>query len=149
MNRKTLFFFKALICALVVVLLIGCGTIMYPNRVGQRGGNIDAGVVVMDGLLVLLFVVPGVIAFIVDFSNGAIYLPGGIGSLEIKDMKKVAFDADNCGMKEIEKIVQKETGIDVVINRPGVKMYSFNSLKELKAHASLYLQDKDLVVGCR
>ncbi|MCE5299872.1 MAG: hypothetical protein LLG37_03235, partial [Spirochaetia bacterium] len=92
---------------------------------------------------------PGVLAFIVDFSNGAIYLPRGMGSLEIKDMKKVSFDADNRDMKEIEKIVRKEIGLDVVINRPGVKIYSFTSLKELKAHASLYLQDKDLVAGCR
>jgi hypothetical protein len=31
----------------------------------------------MDGLWCLLFIVPGVVAFIVDFSDGAIYEGGG------------------------------------------------------------------------
>jgi hypothetical protein len=53
----------------------GCGTIIYPERRGQKGGKLDAGVVLLDGLGLLLFFVPGVIAFIVDFCTGAIYLP--------------------------------------------------------------------------
>ncbi len=63
---------------LVVVLLVaasGCGTILYPERRGQRDGKIDAGVAVLDGICLLIFIVPGVIAYIVDFSTGAIYLP--------------------------------------------------------------------------
>ena len=56
----------------------GCGTILYPERRGQTGGHVDTGVVVMDGLWLLLFIVPGVVAFIVDFSNGTVY-EGGHG----------------------------------------------------------------------
>jgi hypothetical protein len=55
----------------------GCGTIMYPERRGQQRGVLDPGVVVLDGLGLLLFFIPGVIAFAVDFSTGAIYLPEG------------------------------------------------------------------------
>ena len=58
----------------------GCGTILYPERRGQRTGTLDTGVVVLDGLGLLLFFVPGVIAFAVDFSTGAIYLPEGEGT---------------------------------------------------------------------
>lgn len=70
---------KAISLAVVAALglqLGGCGTILYPERRGQTGGRVDVGVAVMDGLLCLLFIVPGVVAYIVDFGNGAIYEGG-------------------------------------------------------------------------
>jgi hypothetical protein len=53
----------------------GCGTILYPERRGQPAGRLDWGVVALDGVGLLLFFVPGVIAFAVDFATGSIYLP--------------------------------------------------------------------------
>jgi len=55
--------------------ITGCGTIFYPERRGQPAGPLDWKVVALDGIGLLLFFVPGVIAFAVDFSNGTIYLP--------------------------------------------------------------------------
>lgn len=57
--------------------LAGCGTLLYPERRGQTGGRLDTAVVLLDGLGLLLFLIPGIIAFAVDFGSGAIYLPGG------------------------------------------------------------------------
>jgi len=58
--------------------LAGCGTIMHPERRHQpRSHQIDWKVAALDGLGLLLFFVPGVIAFVVDFYTGAIYLPAG------------------------------------------------------------------------
>lgn len=57
--------------------LPGCGTILYPERKGQPAGDIDWKVVALDGLGLLFFFIPGVIAFAVDFNNGTIYLPPG------------------------------------------------------------------------
>lgn len=54
---------------------IGCGTILHPERKGQPAGDLDWSVVALDGVGLLLFLVPGVIAFAVDFNNGSIYLP--------------------------------------------------------------------------
>jgi hypothetical protein len=54
---------------------IGCGTIFHPERKGQPAGELDWGIVALDGVGLLLFLVPGVIAFAVDFNNGSIYLP--------------------------------------------------------------------------
>jgi len=71
---------KALSLALCTALglqLGGCGTILYPERRGQTGGHVDVGVAVMDGVWCLVFLIPGVVAFIVDFGNGAIYESGG------------------------------------------------------------------------
>lgn len=62
--------------AALIVPLAGCGTILYPERKGQIDGRIDPGVAVLNGIGLLFFLVPGVIAFAVDFSNGTIYLPG-------------------------------------------------------------------------
>jgi hypothetical protein len=76
--------------ALIVVTLcsiIGCGTILYPERRGQPAGNIDAGVVVLNAVGLLFFFVPGVVAFAVDFATGAIYLPKGQDRSKILDFQ--------------------------------------------------------------
>lgn len=60
---------------------LACGTIVYPERRGMEGGErIDPVVVLMDGVLLLAFVVPGVVAFGVDFATGAIYERSGSAS---------------------------------------------------------------------
>ncbi len=64
------------VCLSFGISATGCGTILYPERRGQAGGYVDTGVVVMDGLWCLAFLVPGVVAFIVDFGNGSIYEGG-------------------------------------------------------------------------
>jgi hypothetical protein len=54
----------------------GCGAFIHPERCGQlHSSQIDWKIVALDGLGLLLFFVPGIIAFIVDFWTGAIYLP--------------------------------------------------------------------------
>jgi len=54
----------------------GCGTLLHHERVGQPHGNqIDWEVAALNGLGLAFFFVPGVIAFVVDFYNGTIYLP--------------------------------------------------------------------------
>lgn len=53
----------------------GCGTIFYPERRGQERGDLDIGIVLLDGIGLLFFLIPGIIAYAVDFSTGAIYLP--------------------------------------------------------------------------
>src|SRR5215472_17337813 len=61
--------------AVVGAAATSCGTILYPERRGQPRGPLDPGVVVLDAIGLLFFIIPGVIAFAVDFSTGAIYLP--------------------------------------------------------------------------
>jgi hypothetical protein len=68
--------------ALVVSLLTqltACGSIFYPDRRGQIQGNgrMDPAIVVLDAIGLLFYILPGVIAFGVDFATGAIYLPDG------------------------------------------------------------------------
>ncbi|MFC3024633.1 hypothetical protein ACFODT_12450 [Vibrio zhugei] len=63
--------------AIFVTNIVGCGTIIYPERKGQVDGRLDAGIVALDAVGLLFFFIPGIVAFAVDFSNGTIYLPGG------------------------------------------------------------------------
>jgi hypothetical protein len=65
------------LCGLLLVQLAGCGTLIYPERRGQTSGDIDPTVAILDGIGLLFFLLPGLVAFAIDFSTGAIYLPGG------------------------------------------------------------------------
>ncbi|MFD1384885.1 hypothetical protein ACFQ45_16070 [Rhodanobacter aciditrophus] len=81
---------KLVIGSFVVSQLAACGTLIYPERNGQKGGKLDLGVVALDAVGLLLWFVPGVIAFGVDFVTGAIYLPGGsVAQLSDEDMQKL------------------------------------------------------------
>lgn len=60
----------------IVTGMSGCGTVFYHERIDQpRSHDIDWKIAGLNGLGLILFFVPGVIAFIVDFYTGAIYLP--------------------------------------------------------------------------
>jgi hypothetical protein len=60
----------------VICCTPGCGTLFHRERCGRPHSNqIDWKIAALDGLGLILFFVPGVVAFVVDFSTGAIYLP--------------------------------------------------------------------------
>ena len=125
------------VCLLVsLVLFFGvnsCGTILYPERRGQTSGKIDVGVALMDGLGLLLFVVPGVIAFVVDFSTGAIYLPPEPSSLEydkIHEMEVTKIGREALTQKEIQLLIADKTGHTIDIASPGVRVARFSNSQE-------------------
>jgi hypothetical protein len=76
MFKKLMKALSLVVCVTLGLQLASCGTILYPERRGHSSGHVDTGVAVMDGFWCLLFIVPGVVAFIVDFGNGAIYESG-------------------------------------------------------------------------
>jgi hypothetical protein len=126
---------KALTCLVLILQLSGCGTIIYPDRRGQRGGRIDAGVAVMDGVGLLLFVLPGIIAFAVDFGTGAIYLPGTPrSSLDVKKLKVVKFDPNNWSNESLEKIIKKETGFNIKLNQADIKVVRLMSTDDVNVN---------------
>ena len=132
MVNKLLKSLYVLVCAVLIIQLAGCGTLMYPERRGQKGGRIDAGVAVMDGLCLLLFIIPGIIAYAVDFSNGTIYLPGTArGSLDLKDIKQVKFDPKHYTNATIEEIIKEETGYVVNLDQDNVKIFRLKSVDEM------------------
>jgi hypothetical protein len=124
--------FYILICTVLVIQLSGCGTIMYPERRGQTGGHVDAGVAVLDGIGLLFFIIPGVIAFAVDFGNGTIYLPGKYSSaLNLKDMKQAKFDSKHYSNATIEKIIKDETGYSVALGQGNMQISRLQSTDDM------------------
>lgn len=102
----------------VSLVLSGCGTIMHPERKGQVSGRIDPAIAVLDGIGLLFFFVPGVIAFAVDFSNGTIYLPGGrsadAGSLD--ESRQISFEG-RPDRDQLEQLLQEQAGIEVELDQ--------------------------------
>ncbi len=64
-----------LLSTTLVTQLAACGTVFYPERRGQISGEIDPGVAILNGIGLLFYVIPGLVAFAVDFATGAIYFP--------------------------------------------------------------------------
>lgn len=89
MLKKLIKTINILFFAILIVQLAGCGTLLYPERKGQKGGKIDVGIAVLDGIGLLAYLVPGIIAYAIDFNNGTIYLPATAGSSRVlHDIKK-------------------------------------------------------------
>jgi copper chaperone CopZ len=132
--KKTLY---AAVCTVLIFQLAGCGTLMYPERRGQRAGRIDAGVAILDGIGLLFFIIPGVIAYAVDFSNGTIYLPGtNRGSLDQEDIKQVKFDPKHYTDATIEEIIKEETGYAVKLTQIDMKICRLESVDDMMAYFS-------------
>jgi hypothetical protein len=108
----------------------GCGYILYPERRGRSGGRIDVGVAVMDGLWLLVFLIPGIIAFVVDFSTGCIYLGGrgarGDGSLAVLRV------GENLDRARIESAVGAHLGRRIDLRDPRVVTRRLASRDEIR-----------------
>jgi len=124
------------ISAVLVIELAGCGTILYPERKGQKGGRIDPGIAVLDGLGLLFFIIPGVIAFAVDFTTGAIYLPGGPrkSSLFSEDETMVVVRVNPRELSEdvIKEVVSRETGSLTRFDLKDVEFQVLDSPQEIE-----------------
>jgi len=82
-------------------------------------GDVDLKVVALDTLGLLLFFIPGVIAFAVDFTTGAIYLPpeqkfGGKASpAQDQQLVTVQVPQKELTNERIEQVASRHTGHDV------------------------------------
>lgn len=55
-----------------------CGALLFPERQhAPHSEKLDPNILILDGIGLLFFIVPGLVAFGVDFYTGAAYLPEG------------------------------------------------------------------------
>ncbi|WP_200626257.1 polyribonucleotide nucleotidyltransferase [Pseudomonas sp. LAM2023] len=108
--------------ALIVTLLAqltACGTILYPERRGQIGGKIDPVVAAMDAIGILFYVIPGLIAFGIDFATGAIYYSGGrsaqVDPVKLREAVSPDGKVDNL---KLQAILESELGQRLPLNDP-------------------------------
>lgn len=110
--------------ATTLVGATACGVIIYPERKGQVSGRIDPAIAVLDGVGLLFFIVPGVIAFAVDFATGAIYLPGTASNttFDMDDAELVRLKAGELDADTIQRLIHKRTGEPVSLTDPSLRV---------------------------
>lgn len=109
---------KALLSIGLILHLTACGTLLYPERKGQTGGRIDPGVAALNGIGLLLFVIPGLVAFAVDFHNGTIYLPGTTANDHPEDEGLYAIQHNGpLTYQQAQKLVSEHFGAAVDLSK--------------------------------
>ncbi|MCC5903815.1 MAG: hypothetical protein JJT87_18020 [Halomonas sp.] len=111
-----------------IVALSGCGTLFYPERKGQLSGDVDPVVAIANSVGLLFFIVPGVIAYAVDFSNGTIYLPSNSSaSVDIHRLD------DSMDVAALEKLLSDKAGQPVSLENELIMIEEVDSLDEALA----------------
>ena len=106
--------------------LVSCGTLLYPERQGKRSGEVDMHVVIMDAIGLVFGVIPGVVAFAVDYHTGAIYLPKGHPRSKGKNRHRTEMegfivlkvDPKSLSPETISDLITEEMGFSVWIKDP-------------------------------
>jgi hypothetical protein len=142
MAEKLQRIFNITITCLLVFQLTGCGTLLYPERRGQIAGRLDAGIVILDTVGLLFFIIPGAIAFAVDFSNGCIYLPARPVIIQHSaELREIKFDPKHTSLAQIEKIIKDQTGYAVHLTQGNVRISRLKSKEDMMMHFAQVMPD--------
>lgn len=121
--------------ATYIVSSTGCGMLLHPERQGQSDGRIDPAVAILDGIGLLFFLVPGLVAFAVDFHTGTIYLPNSQAALSgdsadglANTMRAISVEGEITEEK-IEQVIQQELGLFVDVSAKNVQVSEAESLR--------------------
>ncbi len=138
MKRQSVKIFYITISILLIIQLSGCGYILYPERRGQKPvGRIDPAIAVLDALGLLLFIVPGVIAFAVDITNGTLYFPDGrrrsSGPTGDEPMTVIRVNPAELNEKMIQHIVKEHTGASIRPDLRDVEIYELDKSENIEA----------------
>jgi hypothetical protein len=142
----------------VAISAAGCGTIFHPERRGQpHGPFIDWKIVALDGLGLLLFFIPGVVAFAVDFYTGAIYLPmdqvypaygaappaiapqANLGPA--KGLQVVSLERNELQWVKIEQVVSHHVGRPVSLDGEASRVSQLRQIDDFPEHLKQHHQD--------
>ncbi|MBW1863013.1 MAG: hypothetical protein JRJ02_11660 [Deltaproteobacteria bacterium] len=129
---------KVIVTTIVFAMFLqisGCGYLMYPERRGQPKGKIDVSVALLDGLGLLVFLIPGIIAFAVDFTKNTIYLPPGRSSINnntTDEMITLRIPKQEFNKEGIEQIVREHSGLKIDLASNNVYIYAANDTDEVR-----------------
>lgn len=130
------------LAAILLFQLIACGTLIYPERRGQTGGRIDPSIAILDGVGLLLFIIPGVIAFGVDFTTGAIYLPSKTAKASTATgqdgLVVIKVNPADLNPATLERTLQDQTGENIRLTSDDIQIYRLDRRRSIQAlHFSL------------
>ena len=107
------------VAAALVTQLTACGTLFWPDRRGQIEGRIDPVVAALDAIGILFYVLPGLIAFGVDFATGAIYLNDGKTAQVAPEKLQPAIGSDGkVDNLKLQAILETELGRSLPLDDP-------------------------------
>ena len=99
--------------------LTACGSIFFPDRRGQIDGKIDPMIAVLDAVGLLFYVIPGLIAFGVDFATGAIYFPPGkTAHIAPEKLHEAIGEDGKVDNTKLQAILESELGRSFPLNDP-------------------------------
>ena len=114
--------------------LTACGSMFYPDRRGQIEGKIDPSIAVLDAVGLLFYVIPGLIAFGIDFATGAIYLPGGLTSqVNPEDLQNLVEADGQIDPAKLKALIEVQTGHSLPLDDPRLIQHS-GSAEQLAAY---------------
>ncbi|MDP3847512.1 MAG: polyribonucleotide nucleotidyltransferase [Pseudomonas sp.] len=98
--------------------LAACGTLFFPDRRGQIEGKVDPVVAGLNAIGILFYVLPGLIAFGIDFATGAIYLPDAKYSIAPQRLQDAIGSDGKVDNAKLKAIIQHETGLNLPLDNP-------------------------------
>lgn len=105
--------------ATLLTQVTACGSIFFPDRRGQIEGKIDPLVAVLDAVGLLFYVIPGLIAFGVDFATGAIYLePGKTAQISPEKLQQAIGADGKVDNRKLQAILESELGGSFPLDDP-------------------------------
>ncbi|MEX6503381.1 polyribonucleotide nucleotidyltransferase [Pseudomonas zhanjiangensis] len=114
--------------------LSACGTLFFPDRRGQIQGQVDPVVVALDAIGILFYVIPGLIAFGIDFATGAIYLPGGsTAQVDPQELNKAVDASGKIDNVRLKALIEAHTGRSLPLDDPRL-IQQRGSLEQLAAY---------------
>ncbi len=106
------------LAATLLTQLAACGTLFFPDRRGQIEGKVDPLVVGLDAIGILFYVIPGLIAFGVDFATGAIYLPNDQYTVAPSILREAIGEDGKVDNHKLKAILYRELGRDLPLDDP-------------------------------
>lgn len=109
-------------------------------------------IVLLDACGLILWFVPGIIAFCVDFYTGAIFIPCGYycengsknpqeGVAKDLKLKKIEIPKDQLDQKKLEQVISEQIGESISLHEDDSRFSMLTSLDEFPAKHQAHLDD--------
>ncbi|MDG9923848.1 MULTISPECIES: polyribonucleotide nucleotidyltransferase [unclassified Pseudomonas] len=121
------------LAATLLTQLAACGTLFFPDRRGQIEGQVDPVVAGLNAIGILFYVIPGLIAFGIDFATGAIYLPNDQYSVAPEKLREAIGADGKVDPIKLKAILHREIGRDLPLDDPRLIQHN-GSVEQLAAY---------------